>query len=620
MPLRLLVFAVTSTVCFAQSGIITTVIGTGVLGSQGDGGPGREARLNNPNGVAVDGVGNIYVADYGNNKIRRLLAATDFMQTVAGCGPVSATCIDQTPGRPAGATLITGPWDIVLDSAGSFYFPNGGRHRIEKVTNPGFLLTDLAGSGAPGVSSAGFSGDGGPATEAKLSNPIGVAVDAAGNVYFADHDNQRVRKIDRAGIITTIAGTGTTGFSGDGGPATSARLYAPHGLAVDAAGNVYIADTTNYRIRKVSPDGVITTVAGSGNVPLGTNNGDNGPATRASFVPWDVEVDGAGSLYISDWLSNRIRKVDGTTGIITTIAGNGSGGFAGDGGPATNAAISSPTGLALDFLGNVYFADSGNHRVRKVSAPPIGAPVIRSTNPVVPSFLGNAGFSSNMYVEIYGTNFSRFARLWGSLDFNGPNAPTSLDGVSVTVNNKPAFVYYVSPGQININVPDDTVTGSVSIQVRTPEGVSNAVTVTRSRLSPTMLTTPGFKVGGKQYVVALTSDFTSYVGRPGMLPGGSFVAPRPGDTVLIYALGLGPTSPGTQAGVSAGQTANVLLPLQVKIGDVEASVPFKGLLQGTIGLYQLNVVIPNVAAVDQRIELTVDGVKNEQDLTIVVGP
>jgi uncharacterized protein (TIGR03437 family) len=169
-------------------------------------------------------------------------------------------------------------------------------------------------------------------------------------------------------------------------------------------------------------------------------------------------------------------------------------------------------------------------------------------------------------------------------------------------------------------VPEDTVTGSVAVQVSTAEGASNIVTVTRSRLSPTMLTTPAFSIAGKQYVVALTPDFAAYIGRPNMLPGVSFVAPRPGSTVLIYALGLGPTTPATQAGVTASQNSNVALDLQVKIGGVEASVPFKGLLQGTIGLYQLNVVIPNVAAGDQKIEVTVDGVKNEQDLNIVVGP
>jgi uncharacterized protein (TIGR03437 family) len=225
-----------------------------------------------------------------------------------------------------------------------------------------------------------------------------------------------------------------------------------------------------------------------------------------------------------------------------------------------------------------------------------------------------------MYVEIYGSNFARSSRIWTGTDFTGPNAPTKLNGVSVTVNGRPAFVYYASPGQININVPDDPVTGSVGIQVQTSEGFSNLVTVNRSRLSPTMLTTPAFKIGGKQYVVALTPDFTKYAGRPNMIAGVNFVAPKPGDSVSIYALGLGPTTPATQAGVVAAQSSTVTGQLHVTIGGVEADVPFKGLLQGSIGLYQLNVTIPNVSAGDQKIELSVDGVSNQQDLTIVVGP
>src|SRR6185369_16417128 len=144
---------------------------------------------------------------------------------------------------------------------------------------------------------------------------------------------------------------------------------------------------------------------------------------------------------------------------------------------------------------------------------------------------GNAGFSSNMYVEIYGDNFSRVTRLWGGGDFTGANAPTSLEGVRVTINNRPAFVYYVSPGQININVPEDTVTGAVQIRVETAQGISNTITATRSRLSPTLLTVPAFNIAGKQYVVALTPNFASYIGRPNMIPGVSFVAPKPGDTV-----------------------------------------------------------------------------------------
>jgi len=224
-----------------------------------------------------------------------------------------------------------------------------------------------------------------------MNNAVGLAVDAVGNIYFADLDNQRVRKIDKAGIITTIAGSGTVianlgtegGFSGDGGPATSARLHSPHGVGVDAAGNVYIADTTNYRIRKVTPAGIISTVAGTGSItiPVLGNLGDGGPATSATFIPWDVKPDAAGNLYISDWLGHRIRKVDAATGIITTVAGTGTAGFSGDGGPATSAAINGPTGLTIDAQGNLYFADSLNHRVRKINAAPLGPPLFVPRTP-----------------------------------------------------------------------------------------------------------------------------------------------------------------------------------------------------------------------------------------------
>jgi uncharacterized protein (TIGR03437 family) len=595
MGFRTFAFLLFAAFSAAQPGFVTTVIGTGIAGSVGDGGSGKNAQLNSPSGVSVDKAGNIYVADSANSKIRRLLAA-DTMQTVATCGPQPG-CID-----------------VVVDPNNNFYFSDGGSNRIRKVTNPNLVLTTLAGT------SAGFSGDGGPAVDAKLDNPIGVAWDTAGNLYFSDLNNQRVRKISPAGIITTVAGKGTAGYSGDGGQAINSELNSPHGLGVDGLGNLYIADTNNYRIRKVTPAGIITTVAGNGTVPFPSDIGDNGLATNAGLVPWDVEVDEAGNLYISDWLGHRIRKVSAANGVIGTVAGTGVAGFGGDNGPGTSAKVNNPTGLALDSLGNIYFVDSGNHRIRKIEAPPQGPPVIRTTNPVVPSFLGNAGFSSNMYVEIYGSNFARSSRIWTGSDFTGANAPTKLNGISVTVNGKPAYVYYASPAQININVPDDPVTGSVGIQVQTPEGFSNIVTVNRSRLSPTMLTTPTFKIGTKQYVVALTPDFASYIGRPNMIAGVNFVAPKPGDIVSIYALGLGPTTPETQAGVAAAQNSTVAGQLHVTIGGVEAAVPFKGLLQGTIGLYQLNVTIPNVSAGDQKIELSVDGVSNNQDLTIVVGP
>ena len=204
------------------------------------------------------------------------------------------------------------------------------------------------------------------AVDANLAVPLGVAVDGAGNFYIASSGGNRVYKVDGSGQLTIVAGNGAPGFSGDGGPATSASLSYPFGVAVDSAGNIYITDESNQRIRKVDTSGVITTVAGNG-----TNgyNGDNIAATSASLNnPTGVAVDSAGNLYITDESNQRIRKVDATTHTITTVAGNGTAGFSGDGGPATSASLSHPLGVAVDSVGNLYIADVGNDRIRKVDA------------------------------------------------------------------------------------------------------------------------------------------------------------------------------------------------------------------------------------------------------------
>jgi hypothetical protein len=224
---------------------------------------------------------------------------------------------------------------------------------------PTLTISTVAGNGV-----AGYSGDGGPATSAELNNPYGVAVDAAGNIYIADTLNNRVRKVTPNGTITTVAGTGAVGFSGDGGPATSARLNRPIRLTIDQQGDILLADNNNNRIRKVTPGGIITTVAGSA---VQGYEGDGGPAAAAAlYYPVYALSDNAGNLFIVDQFNHAIRKVD-SSGIITTVAGTGVPGFSGDGGPGVNAALNSPTTVALNAAGDLFIADQNNNRIRKLS-------------------------------------------------------------------------------------------------------------------------------------------------------------------------------------------------------------------------------------------------------------
>jgi sugar lactone lactonase YvrE len=257
---------------------------------------------------------------------------------------------------------------VALDAAGKLLIADYYNNRIRRVDVTTGIITTAAGNGT-----AGFSGDGGPATSASLAYPGGVAVDAAGNLFIADYN--RIRRVDgTTGIITTVAGNGISGFGGDGGPATSASLDRPGGVTIDAAGNLLIADQFNHRIRRVDgTTGIITTVAGNGTPFF---NGDGGPATSAALdYPAGVAIDAAGNLLIADRVSDRIRRVDGTTGIITTVAGGGTGtggasrptaGFSGDGGPATSASLFNPAGVAVDAAGNLLIADQSNQRIRRV--------------------------------------------------------------------------------------------------------------------------------------------------------------------------------------------------------------------------------------------------------------
>lgn len=262
-------------------------------------------------------------------------------------------------GGPAFDATLNQPGGIAIDSAGNVYIADFANYRVRKVDTAG-VITTVAGTGTPG-----YSGDGGPATAAELNGPIGVAVDAGGNLYIAEYYSSCIRKVDITGTITTVAGTGAPGYSGDGGAANTAALNYPTGVAVDSAGNVYIADGSNSRIRKVDPQGIITTFAGTGAFGF---SGDGGPATDAVLDgPNGVAVDNAGKVYIADTYNNRIRVV-GVSGTITTVAGTGTAGYSGDGGEATAAKLNTPTGLIPDSMGDIYIADRENDRVRMIDS------------------------------------------------------------------------------------------------------------------------------------------------------------------------------------------------------------------------------------------------------------
>jgi len=280
------------------------------------------------------------------------------ISTIVGTGTYGYT----GNGGPAASATLENAEIVVLDASGNIYISGDGCHCVRKVTISTGIITTIAGTGT-----AGNTGDGGLATSAKLNFPMGLALDASGNIYIADFYNMNIRKVTiSTGIISTVAGNGTAGFSGDGGLATAAELYYPFGIAVDGSGNIYIGDLKNSRVRKVTAStGLISTIAGNGTAGY---SGDGGLAAAAELNYLQIIIlDAANNIYIADQENNRVRKIDATTGIITTIAGNGTGGFAGDGGLATAAELSYPTGLAFDKSGNLYIGDQNNKRVRKVT-------------------------------------------------------------------------------------------------------------------------------------------------------------------------------------------------------------------------------------------------------------
>jgi uncharacterized protein (TIGR03437 family) len=719
---------------FTTNGLIQTVAGTGVAGFSGDGGPASAALLNQPYGLAFDASGNLYIADLGNARVRKV--GTDgTIQTVAGGGTLPATSTGQ--GGPATSTQLAQPRDVALGADGSLYISDFGANQVYRVTTDG-TLSLMAGTGV-----AGFSGVATSALLAQLNAPAGLAVDPTGELYIADSGNNSVRKvyngviitvfntpaptgvaldstgmlyvaaasyfgtllqpipgiasardvtvdpsgdifltsgafvseIPSGGILTTLAGSGTSPFfGGDGGPATAAQLYSPSGIAVDSNGNWYIADTSNNRVRMVTPTGVISTFAGTGaaaqlNAPSGiaidasnnlyiANTGNNDvleitPAGAMTTIasqlnnPVSVAVDMHGSVYIADSGNNRIVRVaadgtastfakiigplavavdtagnvyvadasqiwsvasDGTAGslvkgltspsgmaiesdgtfviadtganvirqlspsaVLTAIAGTGTSGFSGDGGPALSAQLSAPSGIAIGANGTLLVADSGNNRIRSLT-PSEAAPDTATVAVVNGASLAAGPIAPGEIITIFGTGF------------DPANTQLLVAGGSATL-------FYTSATQLNALAPGSLTPDSPT----TISIVVDAVTVATSSV-PVVTAAPGiFTTGATGQAAALNQD--------GSLNSSMNPADR-GSIVSIYATGQGTG------------TGNVTL----TIAGYSAPLSYAGPAPGFPGLMKINAQIPCgfLPPGNQPVTLSIDGISSQPGVTLAI--
>jgi len=583
---------------------ITTIAGTGAQGYTGDGGPAISATLDDPRGIVTDPAGNVYFCDRDNNVVRKI-DTNGIITTIAGTG-VAGYNGDNIPGTQA---QLNTPWRVTMDPAGNLYIADAVNDRIRKLA-PNGIITTVVGNGNPG-----YSGDGGPATNATLRIPEQAEIDVFGNMYIADSGNNVIRMVSVSGTITTVAGNGFGastgnangeggGYAGDGGPATKAELNLPISLALDPSDDLWISDQGNNVIRYVSAaTGIITTVAGqAGDYDY---TGDGGPATAATFNgPAGIARDSAGNIYVTDY-GNNVLRVLLTDGTIETVAGNGKEGFSGNGVPALQAEMDSLRQVAVGTYGDVYIADSLNNAIRKLT--PTTVTIGHATNAFgnVPNMAGNTWFI------IKGENLAPAGetRTWQASDFVNGQMPTSLDEVSVTINGVNAFVYYISPTQINVLTPPSVAGGVAQIQVTNGGTKSAPVAVIAEAISPTL-----FEFGAGPYVTAVHLN-GSLLGPATLYPGSSTPA-QPGETIVVFANGFGPTSSAVVSG-SEDQGGSLQTTPMVVIGNIQATVQFAGLISP--GLYQFNVVVPaNAPPGDNAISVTYNGVTTQSGVLINV--
>jgi uncharacterized protein (TIGR03437 family) len=563
------------------AGAIATMAGDGYVHFVGDGGPATTAQLFQPSALALDSAGNLFIADSGTERIRQV-RRDGTITTLAGNGTAARGAAD---GGPAGNVPLNTPMGVAMDSDGNVLVADTYNHRVLLVA-PSRALRAVAGTGTGGASPEGTA-----PLVAQLRGPRAVCADHGGNVYIVDTSNHRVLRLPPGGTLQTAAGNGSRGSAGDEGAARLAQLNTPSACATDSGGNLFIADTANHAIRRVSPAGVISTVAGTGAAGA---SGDDGAATAARLdSPRGVAVDDLGDIFIADTGNQRIRQVT-PDGVIHSIAGTGAAGFAGDGSPATAALLNAPQGLFLDGAGDLYFADSGNNRIRRlVPEQPAPAPVIQpAAVTVVNAFsLREGAVSPGEIAAIFGSGLGPEAGLPGVWNADGVLAVT-LGGVEVRFDGAAAPVFYAQSGQVNVQVPY-AVAGSetVTVEVRYQGRLVGASSVAVAPSAPALLS------------LAANAD--------GSVNAESAPAAR-SSVVTFYATGEGLTDGANVPGRPAqAPYPHALLPAALKIAGVDAEILYSGSAPQMVGVMQINARVPSgfVAPGEAAVELTVGTVK-----------